>query len=90
MKQQATLTITGRVQGVFYRSETQKMAQKLGLSGYVKNNADGSVTAVAQGDEIRLKQFIEWCKKGPEGAAVDKVITTRQPHKGLFTGFEIQ
>ncbi len=91
MKKQVILTITGRVQGVFYRSETQKTARELELHGYVKNNADGSVTVIANGEEDKLKRLIAWCKKGPDGALVDNIeIQYRPLGKDVFGGFEMR
>lgn len=91
MKKQVILTITGRVQGVFYRSETEKTARELELCGYVKNNADGSVIVVAQGEENKLNQLIEWCKKGPDGAVVSDVqIQNKSLGKETFDGFEVR
>ena len=48
---QVTLTISGKVQGVFYRQNTKKLAESLNLTGYVQNNNDNTVTIVAQGKE---------------------------------------
>lgn len=91
MQKQIFLTIMGRVQGVFFRVETQKEALRLQLKGYVKNNPDGSVTVLAQGEEDKLQQLIEWCKKGPDGALVNDVqIQDKPPEKETFDGFEVQ
>lgn len=74
---QLHLKITGRVQGVFFRAETQKVAQRLGLTGYAKNEMDGSVTVYAFGEEAKLTELQKWCQEGPELAQVTKV--TPQP-----------
>lgn len=71
--QQVCLTIQGRVQRVFYRAEAQKKALELGLKGFAKNNADGTVTIIAQGAEERLKLFIQWCWDGSKLAHVENI-----------------
>ena len=70
---QIHLTISGRVQGVFYRASCQDVAVKYGLSGWVKNLLGGEVEVLAQGDKNNLEKFIEWCKKGPPRAHVSNV-----------------
>ena len=70
---QVELKITGVVQGVFFRAETRAKAVSLGLRGWVMNNTDGSVSVLAQGDEGVLRDFVEWCRNGPDGAEVDNV-----------------
>ena len=67
------LRITGRVQGVFFRSTTKEKADELGITGWVKNCADGSVEVFAQGEDEKLKKFEEWCKHGPASAQVDSI-----------------
>lgn len=63
--------VKGRVQGVFFRAETKRAADRLNLGGYVKNREDGSVEALFQGDETRVHQMVEWCRTGPRSAQVD-------------------
>lgn len=67
------LVIKGKVQGVFYRATAKKVAQDLGLTGWVKNTNDGNVEATATGDEGQIKAFADWCAKGPSGALVTAV-----------------
>lgn len=57
MLQAAHIVIRGRVQGVFFRSEAENLAQKLKLTGWIRNNADGSVESFAQGEAARSKNF---------------------------------
>ncbi|MCP3940236.1 MAG: acylphosphatase [Desulfobacteraceae bacterium] len=66
--------IKGRVQGVFFRVQTQKTALDLNLAGYVKNLPDGSVEAVFQGDKSAVSKILEWCRTGPPGSRVDHVL----------------
>ena len=58
------IIITGRVQGVCFRASTQKQANKLGVSGFVKNNDDGSVKVVASAEPEILEKLVVWCRKG--------------------------
>lgn len=67
------ITISGRVQGVWFRASTQETARSIGLTGWVQNNPDGSVITQAQGTKTQLSRFIEWCRKGPPAAVVDQV-----------------
>jgi acylphosphatase len=69
------LRICGRVQGVFYRRDARQEAQRLGLSGFVRNEPDDSVYAEAEGPEEKVGAFIRWCRKGPPHAVVESVET---------------
>ncbi len=71
-----SISVRGKVQGVFFRANTEKIARELKLLGWVKNEDDGSVRIVARGDEASLKKLIDWCHKGPEAARVDSVEIT--------------
>ena len=70
---QASLIISGKVQGVFYRASCQEVAQRLGLTGWVKNLSGGNVEVLAQGEKEKIEKLIQWCKKGPPGAMVSDV-----------------
>lgn len=65
--------VHGRVQGVFYRAKTQKVAEGLGLTGWVKNCQDGSVEIHAEGNKEKLEELIEWCRHGPAMASVSNI-----------------
>jgi len=69
----ARLAVTGRVQGVFYRQSTRDMAQSLGLSGWVRNQDDGSVAMEVIGPKSAVERMIGWAQKGPPHARVDNV-----------------
>jgi len=84
------LRIYGRVQGVFFRYETENVARKMNLVGWVRNNYDGSVETVAEGPREALEKFIEWCKKGPSRARVDKVDINWEKPTGEFKTFRIE
>lgn len=66
--------VSGRVQGVFFRRHTQKKAQQLKLTGWVRNLPDGSVEAKIFGDVIALQQMEQWLHQGPSHAKVTEVI----------------
>jgi len=68
-----SLIITGRVQGVFFRVSTQTQATKLNLSGFVRNQPDGSVYIEVSGAPSDLHQFTAWCHQGLKYARVDSV-----------------
>ncbi|MDD4877550.1 MAG: acylphosphatase [Candidatus Nanoarchaeia archaeon] len=86
----AKIIIYGDVQGKFFRAAIQEKALMLDLCGYVKNNDDGSVTAVLEGDETDIDEMVEFCKEGPRGASVDDVEVVDQDYKGDFDDFEIR
>ena len=65
--------ISGLVQGVFYRAWTQRTAQSLGLSGWVKNLPDGRVEAVFVGEKDKVERMIELCYQGSPVSSVEKV-----------------
>jgi len=65
--------VSGRVQGVFFRAETQKMARKLELSGWVKNTADGQVEVLVCGHQDTVSKMVEWLQSGPAMARVESV-----------------
>ena len=83
------LKITGKVQGVWYRGSTNRKARELGLSGFVQNETDGSVYAEVEGPPEKVQALVEWCRRGPELARVEKVETEEGEWKG-FRGFEVR
>ena len=85
------LRITGCVQGVAFRASAVTAAQALGLAGWVANRADGSVEAVAEGDEVGIAALIRWCHQGPPAARVDHVeVTDELVHRALPQPFTIR
>ena len=80
--------ISGRVQGVWYRASTQRKAQELGLTGFVRNEPDGSVYVEAEGEESQLLVLAEWCRRGPELARVERVDVEEGTVQG-FSGFKV-
>lgn len=67
------LKIYGQVQGVFFRANAREKAQKLGLNIEAENMPDGTVYIVIKNNNKNIKKFIDWCKKGPELAKVERV-----------------
>jgi acylphosphatase len=82
------ITVTGKVQGVFYRAFTQKEAQRLYLSGFVRNQSNGDVYMEVEGEENVLQEFISCCKKGSPQSAVKEVYVTEGDLK-KFVEFKI-
>jgi acylphosphatase len=68
--------ITGMVQGVKYRATAQREARRRGLTGWVRNEPDGSVLIEVEGDRATVDAFLTWCDEGPPGARVATVETT--------------
>ena len=88
-KARAHAIITGIVQGVFFRMETQRAAEKFGVRGWVRNKCDGSVEAVFEGNKDQVESVLQWCQQGPPRSAVDKVKVEWQEYSGDFFEFEI-
>ncbi len=90
MAKQVHCLVRGRVQGVFFRASTQREARRLGVTGWVKNLSDGSVEIVAEGEDDRVKEFLQWAQRGPSAARVDRVETRWRSYTGEFTDFRIE
>lgn len=82
MSARAHVVVTGRVQGVFFRAEARDRARSLGLGGWVRNNGDGTVEAVFEGDEERVESMVEWCRRGPAHADVENVQVAWEDPRG--------
>jgi acylphosphatase len=90
LKVRAHVHISGRVQGVFFRSETQDEAIKKNVTGWVRNLPDGRVEAVFEGEKENVENVIEFCKRGSPGARVTKVDVNWQDFTGEFKNFGIR
>ena len=90
MKSNVHVVISGRVQGVWFRTSTKQKAEQLGLTGWVRNTSDGSVEAIFEGDEKRIKDMLEWCHRGPPLAKVSNVEVKNQEPTNGFDGFSIK
>jgi acylphosphatase len=80
--------VHGRVQGVFFRDTTRRMADSRGVAGWVRNNPDGSVEAAFEGPADAVDAMVRYMHEGPRGAGVDKVDVFDEEAEGL-TGFRI-
>jgi len=90
MKVRAHVFVNGRVQGVFFRSETRYEAKKRGVKGWVRNMPDDRVEAVFEGEEESVKELIEFCRRGPRGARVTGIDVIWESYAGEFRDFEIR
>ncbi|WP_397547453.1 acylphosphatase [Rhodothermus marinus] len=82
--------VTGRVQGVGFRQFVRYHARRLGLTGWVRNEPDGSVYLVAEGPRELLEQLLDVVRQGPPAARVDEVQVHWLPARGEFEAFEIR
>ena len=82
------IIIRGMVQGVFFRKFTKEKAREFGISGFVRNEYDGSVYIEAGGENSQLEKFIQWCHHGPEHANVETVVVKEMELK-IFSSFSI-
>lgn len=81
--------MTGLVQGVGFRWSTQTLADKYGLSGWVRNRSDGAVEAELEGTPQAVDSMLAWLRKGPPSASVSHVEVVELPPTG-GTGFEVE
>jgi acylphosphatase len=86
---QLQMLVRGRVQGVYFRASTQREARRLGITGWVKNRADGTVEICAEGEEIAIRELFGWAQKGPSAARVERVDTRWKSFTGDFPDFRI-
>jgi len=77
------ITVKGKVQGVFYRASTKAVADQLGVKGFIKNEPNGDVAIAAEGDNIALEMFLDWCHEGPQDAGVTAV----ESHEGELKNY---
>ena len=82
------LLIQGRVQGVWFRESMRREAERLGVTGWVRNTPDGAVEAVVQGPAEAVDALISWAHAGPPQARVDRVEIELSEAHGPFSGFE--
>lgn len=89
MKERAHILISGWVQGVFFRDQTQKWATSLHLTGWVRNLKDGRVEVTAEGEKESIQDLISKLEQGPSLSRVDNVDVTWEEYKGEFRDFKI-
>jgi acylphosphatase len=83
------VVVHGSVQGVFFRDTTRKLAQQHDVAGWVRNNWDGTVEAVFEGDDAAVERLVAFAREGPRGAQVDRVDVFDEEAEGL-SGFAIR
>lgn len=89
-KVRAHVIIHGKVQGVFFRYETQRAARQRDVAGWVRNRSDGTVEAVLEGIEENVQETLKWCQQGPPQARVDKLDVDWLPSEEKYSRFEIR
>lgn len=90
MNKEVEILVSGMVQGVFFRVTTQQKARELDVTGWVRNEPDGSVKILAQGEENSLQKLIDWCKTGSPFTKIDNVNIKRKKKRETFKNFEIE
>ena len=85
----AHLIVRGRVQGVFFRACTRDEAERLGVTGWVRNRPEGTVEVLLEGVEEEVDRIVEWCRQGPPIARVDEVSVEMASYRGEFGSFRI-
>jgi acylphosphatase len=83
------VVVHGSVQGVFFRDTTRRMADQRSVAGWVRNNPDGSVEAVFEGEESAVDRLVTFAHEGPRGARVERVEVFDEEPEGL-SGFAIR
>lgn len=81
--------VHGWVQGVFFRAALLEKAIANNVHGWVRNNSNGTVEAVLEGDEGSVDRVVKWCYRGPNGAVVEDVQVSTENYTGEFTAFSI-
>jgi acylphosphatase len=84
-----SIRVSGVVQGVFFRASAKEKAEQLGIQGKVRNEHDGSVAIIAEGDDAAIEEFIEWCREGPRLSRVDRCVVKEEAVQNM-KGFLIE
>ncbi|MBW2983817.1 acylphosphatase [Candidatus Woesearchaeota archaeon] len=78
------IIVTGRVQGVFFRANTRDKGRQLGLNGWVRNAGYDQVEVIAEGDDDKIRELVDYCRQGPPAAHVDDIkVKFEEPKKDL-------
>ena len=88
MSKAVTVTVTGRVQGVAFRWYAVQEAERRGVTGWVRNEPDGSVAAHFEGDPDAVEAMVAWCRQGPRRARVD-AVDVRDAEPAGATRFDV-
>jgi acylphosphatase len=83
------ISVSGRVQNIGFRYAAKQTATKFLINGYARNELDGSVTIVAEGENDMLDLFVNWCRHGPPWARVDRMDISGHPVRN-YTSFDIR
>ncbi len=83
------IVVSGRVQGVFFRSNLKKVADELSVTGWTRNLSNGSVEALLQGKVDDVRKVIDWSRVGPRNALVDSVKETVVNEKRVYRNFAV-
>ena len=89
MKTTVHVFVSGRVQGVFFRSSVADLAESLDVTGWVRNLHDGRVEALLEGERGDVEKVVEFCRRGPPGAYVDDLEVNWEDWRGEFSTFKI-
>ena len=84
------VVISGRVQGVGFRASCQREAERLNVTGWVRNRWDGNVEALFEGPAGAVDAMLRWCRQGPLGAWVEDVQVTEAPSGPPNSGFHVR
>ena len=82
------VVVHGYVQGVGFRFAVERAAGSRGVSGWVRNRPDGAVEAVFEGEREDVEALVDFCRRGPRGAEVDRVDVASESAEGL-AGFRV-
>jgi acylphosphatase len=83
------LTISGQVQGVFFRETARRKATEAGVAGWITNRSDGTVEAVFEGPAEAVEELVDFCREGPTAATVEDVdVQTEEPE--ILSGFDVR
>lgn len=83
------IRVTGKVQGVYFRASAKQKAQNLGVTGYIKNESDGSVLLEVEGEDEAVNYMVKWCKQGPALARVSNIEVKNEASRN-FVSFDIK
>ncbi len=89
MDRAVEIVVAGRVQGVAFRWQANEEAERLGVTGWVRNEPDGTVRCHAEGSAQAIDRFVDWCRRGPRFAVVDRV-DVREVEPAGHGSFEIK
>jgi acylphosphatase len=83
------VTVSGEVQGVFFRETARRKATEAGVAGWITNRSDGRVEAVFEGPSEAVDELVEFCREGPTAATVENVeVETEEPES--LSGFDVR